>query len=36
MGEVKYKTLGLEYPLKGVTPPTEERIENAKKILNLQ
>lgn len=33
MGEVKYIKLGIEYPLKGVEPPTAERIENAKKIL---
>ncbi|MBQ8884984.1 MAG: pyruvate formate lyase-activating protein [Clostridia bacterium] len=33
MGEVKYEKLGREYPLKGVLPPTEERVENAKRIL---
>jgi len=33
MGEVKYEKLGREYKLKGVEPPTAERIENAKKIL---
>ncbi len=36
MGEVKYEKLGIEYPLKGVLPPTAERIENAKKILNAE
>ncbi len=33
MGEVKYKKLGIEYPLKGVQPPSRERVENAKRIL---
>ena len=33
MGEVKYQKLGYEYPLAGVQPPTKERVENAKKIL---
>lgn len=36
MGAVKYEKLGIEYPLKGVEPPTAERIENAKKILNAE
>lgn len=35
MGEVKYEKLGLTYPLKGLKPPTAERIENARKILTL-
>jgi len=35
MGEVKYQKLGIDYPLKGVQPPTKERIENAKKILKI-
>ena len=35
MGEVKYKNLGLDYPLKGVEPPTRERVENAKRILGI-
>jgi len=35
MGVVKYGKLGIEYPLKGVCPPTKERIENAKKILTI-
>ena len=34
MGEVKYEKLGMEYPLKGVEPPTKERVLNAKRILN--
>ena len=33
MGAVKYKNLGLAYPLDGVQPPTNERINNAKIIL---
>ena len=33
MGEVKYKNLGISYPLEGVKPPESERVENAKKIL---
>lgn len=34
MGEVKYAKLGLEYPLKGVEPPSPERVKNAKNILS--
>lgn len=33
MGEVKYEKMNLSYPLKGVKPPSAERIENARKIL---
>lgn len=33
MGEVKYEKLGYDYCLKGVSPPTEDRVRNAKKIL---
>ncbi len=33
MGVVKYEKLGIEYPLKGVSAPTKESVENAKKIL---
>ncbi|MDE6059459.1 MAG: pyruvate formate lyase-activating protein [Clostridia bacterium] len=33
MGKVKYDNLGMAYPLEGVEPPTKERIQNAKKIL---
>lgn len=29
----KYEKLGIPYPLSGVEPPSEERVENAKKIL---
>ncbi len=33
MGVVKYEKLGYDYPLKGVEPPSAERVENARKIL---
>ncbi len=33
MGEVKYEKLGIAYPLKGVQPPSKERVENAERIL---
>lgn len=33
MGEVKYEKLGIEYPFKGMQPPTKERVQNAKRIL---
>ncbi len=33
MGEVKYKKLGIDYPLAGVNPPTNKRYTNAKEIL---
>ena len=36
MGEVKYKNLGLDYPLKGTEPPTKERVLNAKSILGIK
>lgn len=32
LGEKKYETLGMKYKLKDVSPPTQERIENAKNI----
>ena len=35
MGEVKYKNLGIEYPLKGTQPPSKEAVEKAKKILGV-
>ena len=35
MGEVKYKNMGIDYPLKGVQPPSKERVENAKRILGV-
>jgi len=33
MGETKYEKLGLPYPLKGVSPPSAERVRNAEGIL---
>lgn len=33
LGEYKWKELGMDYPLKGIDPPTPERIENARKRL---
>ncbi len=33
MGAVKYKNLGITYPLEGVEPPSKERVANAKRIL---
>lgn len=33
LGVYKWKNLGLEYKLENVAPPTEERVENAKRIL---
>ncbi|WP_249870328.1 pyruvate formate-lyase-activating protein [Oceanobacillus saliphilus] len=34
MGVYKWEALGLDYPLEGVEPPTEERVANATEILN--
>lgn len=36
LGVYKYEQLGIDYPLKGVEPPTKERIENAERILTRQ
>lgn len=33
MGEIKYRRLGLKYPLEGLKPPVKERVENARQIL---
>ncbi len=33
LGVEKYEKLGIDYPLKGVQPPTKERIEHAKRVL---
>ncbi len=35
MGEVKYQKLNLEYALKGVNPPSKERVLNARAILGV-
>lgn len=35
MGEVKYEKLGMEYPLKGVNPPSKESVLKAKQILGV-
>ena len=35
MGEVKYQNLGIDYPLKGVEPPSKEVVEKAKRILGV-
>ena len=34
MGIYKYEKLGIDYPLKDVNPPSADRVENARKILN--
>lgn len=36
MGIYKYEAMGIPYRLKGVEPPTEERIENAKRLLRTE
>ncbi len=35
MGEVKYEKLGIDYALKGVNPPSKDRVLNARQILRL-
>lgn len=34
LGEYKWEELGYEYPLKGIEPPTPERVKNANKLLH--
>ena len=34
LGTFKWEELGIDYPLKGVEPPTKERIENANNLLH--
>lgn len=36
LGVYKYEALGIPYRLKGVEPPTEERVENAKRLLRTE
>lgn len=36
MGEVKYKKMGITYPLAGVKPPERESVERAKRILGAE
>lgn len=36
MGKYKWDELGIPYPLEGINPPTDERVENAKKILHVE
>ena len=35
LGKYKWETLGLVYPLEDITPPTEEQVQEAKKILGI-
>lgn len=35
MGVFKWEDMGLEYPLKGIPTPSDERVENAKKLLHV-
>lgn len=36
LGTFKWEQLGIKYPLKDIEPPTKDRIENAKKLLNIK
>lgn len=36
LGVYKYEALGYDYPLKGIEPPTEDRVENAKRLMNTE
>ncbi|MGY3815588.1 pyruvate formate-lyase-activating protein [Globicatella sulfidifaciens] len=36
LGVYKYKALGIKYRLEGIEPPTADRVENAKRILNTE
>ena len=33
LGVYKYEALGMDYPLEGIEPPTEDRVKNAETIL---
>lgn len=35
LGVSKYERLGIDYPLKEINPPTQERIDNANKLLHI-
>ena len=36
LGTYKWKELGLTYPLEGVEPPSEERVDNARRLLHAE
>lgn len=36
LGVYKYEALGIPYPLKGIEPPSQERVENAKRLLRTE
>ncbi|WNZ98290.1 pyruvate formate-lyase-activating protein [Streptococcus iniae] len=36
MGEFKWRELGIPYPLEGVKPPTQQRVQNAKTIMKTE
>ena len=36
MGEFKWRELGIPYSLKGVKPPTADRVKNAKKLMDTE
>lgn len=35
LGAYKWKELGMEYPLEGIDPPTDERVNHARKVLSM-
>ncbi|MGO3790633.1 MAG: pyruvate formate lyase 1-activating protein, partial [Enterococcus gilvus] len=36
MGKYKWEEMGLKYPLEGIESPTDDRVENAKKLLHTE
>lgn len=34
MGRYKWEELGIDYPLEGIEPPTDDRVQNARKLLH--
>lgn len=36
MGEFKWRELGIPYQLEGVKPPTKERVQNAKNLMQTE